>query len=230
MEQIYSHPFQNTLGAGPYKYMGSFDLGAAIRHQQNFGDTAAAFRDAPRLEAGMGTCAHCGNAILNIQIVRRGDGNLYGVGTDCILKLGAGKLVDAVKAQRNGLAREKRAAKREAARLAQIQEQRDRNGGMTDWELAQHREELRRAAEREKLKPIIAALEPYARQLEDGKGGFCDSVARGLRNGQIPYRSGRDIMLDILAKQAGRMNSKAFEARRAELAAEFERIENSKQG
>ena len=81
------HPFSYTLGAGPYKYVGSYDMGAALAHQQAYGDTASAFRDAPCLEAGMGTCAHCGHAILDIRIVRRGDGKLYGVGSDCILKV-----------------------------------------------------------------------------------------------------------------------------------------------
>lgn len=76
MNKIHIHPFENTIGPGPYKHLGSYDMGAALAHQQAFGDTAAAFRDAPRLEAGMGTCSHCGHPILNIQIVSRGDGKL----------------------------------------------------------------------------------------------------------------------------------------------------------
>lgn len=228
MEQVYVHPFQNTIGPGPYRFLGTYDMGAALAHQQAFGDTWAAFRDAPRLEAGMGTCSHCGHAILNICIVRRGDGKLYGVGTDCIMKIGSGELVDAVKVEQRRIAREKRAAKREAARIARLAEQRERNGGMTDWELAEHRRELARAAEEERLKPIKAALEPYATALEDGKGGFCDSVACDLRNGNIPHGRGFDIMLDILAKRAGRANSKAFTDRRAALVTEFETIQNMK--
>lgn len=228
MEQVFIHPFQNTIGPGPYRFVGTYDMGAALAHQQSFGDTAAAFRDAPRLEAGMGTCAHCGQAILNICIVRRGDGKLYGVGTDCIMKTDDGKLVDAVKLEKNRIAREKRAAKREAARLARLQEQRDRNGGMTDWELSEHRNALARAAEQERLKPVIAALEPYAAALEDGKGGFCDSIARDLRNGNVPRGRGFDIMLEILAKRAGRGGSHAYKARLSELETEFLNIEKMK--
>ena len=226
MEQVFIHPFENTIGPGPYRFVGTYDMGAALAHQASFGDTAAAFRDAPRLEAGMGSCAHCGHPILNICIVRRGDGKLYGVGTDCILKTDDGKLVDAVKVEKNRLAREKRAAKREAARLARLQQQRENNGGMTDWELAEHRRALADAAEQERLKPIKAALEPYSALIEDGKGGFCDSVARDLRDGHVPRGRGRDIMLDIIAKQEGRANSKKFIARRDELETELKRVES----
>lgn len=85
------HPFSYTLGEGPYQYVGSYDLGATLAYAQSFGDTKQAFRNnpPPKLEAGMGTCAHCGHAILDIRIVRRGDGKLYGVGSDCILKVAA---------------------------------------------------------------------------------------------------------------------------------------------
>jgi hypothetical protein len=37
---------------------------------------------------GAGTCAHCGHAILNICQVQIGNGEVYGVGTDCIEKVG----------------------------------------------------------------------------------------------------------------------------------------------
>lgn len=93
------HPFSFTLGEGPYTYVGSYDMGRAVAAVNNGSkDTAAAFQDAPRLEAGMGTCAHCGHAILNIQIIRRGDGKLYGVGSDCVLKVAADGDVSAVSA------------------------------------------------------------------------------------------------------------------------------------
>ncbi len=84
------HPFSYTLGEGPFQYVGSFDLGQRIASINNgTHDTNSAFADAPHLEAGMGTCAHCGHAILDIRIIRRGDGKLYGVGSDCVLKTGA---------------------------------------------------------------------------------------------------------------------------------------------
>lgn len=80
------HPFSFTIGEGPYKYVGSYDLGAALAHQETFGSTEQAFRDAPR-DVGLGTCAHCGHAILDIRIIQRGDGKRFGVGSDCISKI-----------------------------------------------------------------------------------------------------------------------------------------------
>lgn len=96
------HPFSYSLGAGPYRYVGFFDLGRAIAAVNNGTmDTAHAMQDSPRLEAGMGTCAHCGHGILNIFIVRRGDGKLYGVGSDCIMKVSSeGDVSDVSKMER----------------------------------------------------------------------------------------------------------------------------------
>ena len=87
------HPFSYTLGEGPYKYVGSFDLGRVIGAMNN-GNIAAYNNGLTelqnwKLERGAGTCSHCGHAILNIQIVQRGDGKLFGVGSDCILKVAA---------------------------------------------------------------------------------------------------------------------------------------------
>lgn len=117
------HPFSFTLGEGPYKYVGSYDMSRAVAAVNNGSkDTAAAFQDAPRLEAGLGTCAHCGHAILNIQIVRRGDGKLYGVGSDCILKVAAEGDVGAVSEMERKIriAAKKKRQDREAAKKEEI--------------------------------------------------------------------------------------------------------------
>lgn len=90
------HPFSLTLGEGPYRYVGFFDLGEAVKHQQIHGDTTRAFANAPKLVSGMGTCSHCGRAISNVCVVEIGDGKLYGVGPDCIRKVSAEGLVSAV--------------------------------------------------------------------------------------------------------------------------------------
>ena len=48
-------------------------------------------------------------------------------------------------------------------------------------------------------------------------GGFVWSVAAGLMNGEAPRGRGLDIMLDIMAKGAGRRNSKGYAAKMNEL-------------
>ena len=114
------HPFFETLGPGPYRFVGCYDLGAAMdpTSAANFGNMTGWLRNAPKLKAGLGTCAHCGTAIMNICIVSVGNGDLYGVGEDCVEKCSQGGLWKGAKAamaaRRNAMARERKAAKRAA--------------------------------------------------------------------------------------------------------------------
>ncbi len=111
------HPFYETLGPGPYRFVGCYDLGAAQdpTSAANFGNMTGWLSDAPRLKAGLGTCAHCGTAIMNICIVRVGNGDLYGVGEDCVEKCSQGGIWKGAKAalaaRRNAMARARKAAK-----------------------------------------------------------------------------------------------------------------------
>lgn len=119
------HPFSYTIGEGPYKYVGSFDLGRVIGalHSGNVAAYQNGMAAAPRLESGMGTCSHCGHAILNIQIIRRGDGKLYGVGSDCVLKVAAEGDVSAISVMERAIrdAEKKRRRDKEAAKVADLE-------------------------------------------------------------------------------------------------------------
>jgi hypothetical protein len=114
------HPFFETLGPGPYRFVGCYDLAADMdpTSAANFGNMTGWLPYAPKLKAGLGTCAHCGTAIMNICIVRVGNGDLYGVGEDCVEKCSHGGLWKGAKAalaaRRNAMARERKAAKRAA--------------------------------------------------------------------------------------------------------------------
>jgi hypothetical protein len=78
-----NHPFERTLGPGPYKLVGFFAL--VLPNEANQG--RANFHMAPKVERGIGTCAHCSHAIINCYIVQTSEGKRYGVGSDCILKV-----------------------------------------------------------------------------------------------------------------------------------------------
>lgn len=86
------HPFTFTLGPGPYLWVGSFNLGQVLACMEA---NPAAYENGMRefsrlhLDGGGGSCAHCGRGILDIQIIRTGEGKHYGVGSDCVLKLNA---------------------------------------------------------------------------------------------------------------------------------------------
>lgn len=84
------HPFERTLGQGPYKFVAFFDLGQVIGalHAGNVGAYNNGLAMAPKVESGLGTCSHCGHAILNIYVVQIGNGKRYGVGSECIEKAG----------------------------------------------------------------------------------------------------------------------------------------------
>lgn len=63
--------------------------------------------------------------------------------------------------------------------------------------------------------------ETFQQWLDGRSGNFCYSIAREISLGKAPTGRGLEIVLDILAKWAGRTGSKKFNARRAELEAKF---------
>jgi hypothetical protein len=84
-ETIAVHPFQRTLGDGPYKFVGFFYIniqaGQMGRPYINPNDIH------PKFVRGAGTCAHCGQAILNVCQIQIGNGEVYGIGLDCVQKV-----------------------------------------------------------------------------------------------------------------------------------------------
>ena len=217
MEKI--HVFEAAgLGKAPFKLVGIFELPSKALQEANPDAYNNALRSLP-LHVGMGTCHFCGHAIMVNCMIQSADGKKFMVGTDCVAKTGDKGLVDKVKMERRKQAREKREEKRRAEfrkaaedRKAhmelELKAQRERNGGLTDEEVKQ-----------QKLNAKIAKLAPLADALDDGRGVFRQSVAIDMRRtGQLPRGRGRDIMLEILAKQKGRSGTKAF-------LAEYERLE-----
>ena len=72
---------------------------------------------------------------------------------------------------------------------------------------------------------LIELLAPLAEQMRDGGGGCRDSVADEMARGSLPSGRGRSIAIDILAKAAGRRNSKAYEDARDAVTTIFEQAE-----
>jgi hypothetical protein len=88
------HPFEASLGPAPYRFAGFFDLGRCLAalNAGNVGGYNNGLNElnSMGLKSGGGTCSHCGQAILNIYVVQNSLGEKYGVGSDCIAKLGDG--------------------------------------------------------------------------------------------------------------------------------------------
>lgn len=81
------HPFSYTLGPGPYRVVGMFDLGSCLSalHSGNINGYNNGLSMAPK-DVSVGTCNHCGRAILDNYIVQNSDGKRFAVGSECILK------------------------------------------------------------------------------------------------------------------------------------------------
>jgi hypothetical protein len=148
---------------------------------------------------------------MNCFLINSADGKRFAVGCECVRKTGDAGLTDRVKYEQRQARRQAAAEKREAARLAALDRERQRNGGFTDYEWHEAQRENKRRQEQIRADKCKNLLAPLAAILADGKRGFRDSVAETLRGGRLPYGRGIDIALDILAKQAGRRNSKAYD-------------------
>lgn len=78
------HPFSYTLGPGPYRFVGFFEL--VLPSEANQGRHN--YHMAPPTENGCGSCRHCGRGIIYNYIVQTGEGKRFAVGCECIQKVG----------------------------------------------------------------------------------------------------------------------------------------------
>ena len=179
--------------------------------EAGLGKAPFAFAGFEQKPGGSG-CHFCGTAIKNLFHVESADGRRFAVGSECVHKSGDQGLIEIAKAERNRIRREAAQAKRQAKIDADHAAQRARNGGLTDWEQQEADWAAEQAAELEVRQPVIELVTAIADDLEDGRGGWRDSVARDLRDGHLPTPNACDIVVDILAKQAGRRNTDAHKA------------------
>lgn len=207
------HPFLEAgMGEGPYTYVGNYDMSEAMNPDSaaNFGSMTGFLKDAPKLKAGMGTCACCGMAIMNICIIRDGNGDLWGVGTDCVEKTGdAGIVKQALaasalraKAKRRAAVAKKAAAKWEAGRPA-------REAAQKAYAEQQAAEKITKdAAKAERIAMLGEYGEGMIRTAEGARGDFYKSLASQLlERGDLSPRQ-----VHFLAKSYGRDGSKAYQA------------------
>lgn len=77
------HPFETTLGPGPYKFIGVVSIRVSEHGTQLHGNV-----DTKTIKSGLGTCSHCSTAIMNCFIIETANKERFGVGCDCIRKVG----------------------------------------------------------------------------------------------------------------------------------------------
>jgi hypothetical protein len=214
------------FGEAPFRFIGVWSAPARSLLEQNPAAYNLQMQAKPKF-CHFG-CDHCGTAIEHHYVLRDAKGDKYCVGSSCISKVGnVVNLSDAEAAERQRqreLRRARAEAKREQQRLAheaKLDAQRERNGGLTDNELAmqkmQQEREQQRIANEQKYDYFISGL-------SEAYGYFAKDVAQGLREGRQPSGRGVTIMLEIIAKTAGRRGSKAYEAAYAEAEAKWEEV------
>jgi hypothetical protein len=212
---VLDHPFTRAgMGRAPFKFVGACSIPSNWLAGENPSAYNAALSALPRhLKGGLGTCCHCGMAIMNVFIVRNADGDEYGVGCDCIEKVGDTVVTTAMRMAKNKMEREKRAAKRDARHqraAAAAKAEREAYAASPEGIAAAAAKAAEEKAEAERRAAIQAETMPLGERLKDGRGGFCDSVAFDLIGGQRLRGRAAEIAADILAKQCGRRNSKAY--------------------
>ena len=214
------------FGEAPFRFIGVWSAPSRSLLEQNPSAYNLQMQAKPKF-CHFG-CDHCGTAIEHHYILRDAKGDKYCVGSSCISKVGnVVNLSDAEAAERQRqreLRRARAEAKREQQRLAheaKLDAQRERNGGLTDNELAmqkmQQEREQQRIANEQKYDYFISGL-------SEAYGYFAKDVAQGLREGRQPSGRGVTIMLEIIAKNAGRRGSKAYKAAYAEAEAKWEEV------
>jgi hypothetical protein len=217
VEQETLHPFELAgLGEAPFRFV-------TVRKN--------VYSAAPGHQQPGGTCQYCSQGIMYECVIRSSDGKEFVVGQDCVMKLDRAdnRLVSQVKRAKLQIERERREAIRaekyrlqEITREAEMNRQREANGGLTDWEVAAKQKAAERAAGR---KQWIAKNEWLYRVLEAGyRSSFIEGMLDSLECGPVSELPERAIAIlqDIYAKSHGRRGSKAYAAAEAEFESKVE--------
>lgn len=216
------HEWEEKVGSAPYRLLGVISMPSVEAYGNNWLGYQNAMLDAQHQASShgvhLGSCDVCGTGIMNHYVIRNADGVNFVAGCDCVEHSGDHKLVSSVKAEK--LRRERKA--REDRRRAEweatlkrnaelLQEQRDRNGGLTDSEVAERAKQVEAKKVADGMYHVngwlIDVLSPVGYS-----SSFIESMLDSLHCQPVKELSGRclSILCDIYAKSFGRRNSKAY--------------------
>lgn len=212
MKQVHHKHYE--LGTAPYRFVGIWSAPSKALQEAN----PSAYNNAMtgRPKACRFSCDHCGTGIEHHCLIVDANGERFAVGSSCIAKLHDTELLEAVeiakrkaaKVKRKAIADQKRANK-QAAYEAELEAQRAKNDGLTDWELQQKE----RAKALEAKRDAVAVIaEPILTSLRNAGGDFCADISCQILDGHFPSNRAATIVIEIIAKQSGRKGSKAYNA------------------
>lgn len=198
VEQI--HVWQAAgVGQAPFRVAGFFSLPSPALAEANPYAYSATLANAPR-GYGLGQCAVCGQALVHNAMIHDASGRKFSVGLDCVKRAGDRGLITAAENARKQAARAERLRQQQEryeAYQAELEAQRQANGGLTNDEIAA---QMREQAEAEKNTAISDALAPVLGALDRAAGSFSASMAEQIRAGRLPSGGAMVICCEIYAK------------------------------
>ncbi len=158
-----------------------------------------------------GCCDHCGTGSRYEFLLRSADGHEFVVCSDCISKTGDKGLIDIAKAETRKRRRWQERQGEEARRQGRLDEQRERNGGLTDWEVEERERAEREARIAKATADDWAFLAKFAHTLRGASNGqLAPAIADQIeRHSVLPDRL-INVAVEIVAKTCGRKGSAAF--------------------
>lgn len=213
------HLFQDAgLGKAPFKLIGKYSIPSASLAEHNPSGYQNALNGMPK-DVGVGSCAYCGTALVHNFIIQSSCGKKSAVGCDCVAKTSDKGLVNAIKLLKRRLNQEKRADERNKKHEAMIAAQREKNSGLTDYEMNQKIQLEAKEKRENSLEAVRVLLAPFIDALaKNPQSSFCCDVHAFLSEGEMDVSANvARIIKDITAKEAGRANSKKYAARYDEL-------------
>lgn len=220
---------ESGLGAPPFRVVGIWQSPPRSLQAANPQAYANAMRESPVPRPG--ACAHCSTGITNHFVIESSDGRRSAVGSDCVGKSGDKGLVSAVKRLQSERRRKLAREKRELQWQQKQDEQRERNGGLTDYELSQQRAAAHRAAMAEAVETAGGRLLSDLQDIQDrNPSRFLESIIHDLTNyAQLPSPRGQQIVIDIVSKHrsGAPRNSQSYSEAEAETLTELQAIERA---
>jgi hypothetical protein len=233
---VLDHPWQEAGYEPHYRFITIISLPPKSLAEKNTDAYNNLMREAhlaaKSFGVSLGSCDVCGTGIMNHFVCRDSNKKYFVVGCDCIEKQDQTELITAAKKAEK--ARIKKAKQdrqielmneRVAARLLKDEQERQVNGGLTDWELS---EKNRKDAEYAKRK-AFANANAFVRDLlspNEPNGSFIYSMRSQLEYTLLKDMSPRcqQILVGIYAKSvSGKSKGKDFESA---LDAGYELMEN----
>lgn len=233
---VLTHKWQEQgLGEAPFRAVAIISMpspGLAEANTNAYNNAVAeAQQAANRFGVMLCSCNSCGQSLQNNVVIRDSKGKHFVVGIDCAGRTGDSRLITETEALERARQKALREARYEAERLereariaAAQQEQRDRNGGLTDYEMEQKARQEAEAARRVQateqnrwLLDVLARV-PYS-------SDFVMSMIRDLEAKPAADLSDRCLAIlgEIYAKtvSGARKNSKAYKTAEDEFWAKF---------